>query len=154
MAFGHAPYARLAVVYLPNVTSIGRDAFRRNEYLVKVNLSRAVTVEDYAFDDTSRLEHFAAPALESIGRHALDDTHALRAVHLPNLRYMGINCFDLCRSCGCPSWRSWTRRRHGTRRAPRGRRRTTAPSAGPAGRPAAPASAAGAGSGAPGAARP
>jgi hypothetical protein len=95
MAFGHAPYARLAFVYLPNVTSVGRDAFRRNQYLVKVNLPRAVTVEDYAFDDTSRLEYFAAPALESIGRNALNDTHALRAVHLPNLRYMGINCFDL-----------------------------------------------------------
>jgi hypothetical protein len=95
MAFGHAPYAKLAYVYLPNVTSIGHDAFRRNQYLVKVNLPRAVTVEDYAFDDTSRLEYFAAPALESIGRNALNDTHALRAVHLPNLRYMGINCFDL-----------------------------------------------------------
>src|SRR5205823_5962539 len=95
MAFGHAPYARLAFVYLPNVTSIGRDAFRRNQYLVKVNLPRAVTVDDYAFDDTSRLEYFAAPALESLGRNALNDTHALRAVHLPNLRYMGINCFDL-----------------------------------------------------------
>ncbi len=95
MGFGHAPYARLAVVYLPSATTIGRDAFRRNQYLVKVNLPRAVRVEDFAFDDTSRLQYLAAPKLESIGRNALNDTHALQAVHLPELKYMGINCFDL-----------------------------------------------------------
>lgn len=95
MGFGHAPYARLATVYLPSAVTIGRDAFRRNQYLVKVNLPRAVTVEDFAFDDTSRLQYFAAPKLESIGRNALNDTHALRAIHVPELRYMGINCFDL-----------------------------------------------------------
>ncbi|WP_239377423.1 MULTISPECIES: sigma factor [unclassified Frankia] len=95
MAFGHAPYARLAVVYLPSAITIGRDAFRRNQYLLKVNLPRAVTVGDFAFDDTSRLQYFAAPNLESIGRNGLNDTHALRAVHLPSLTYMGINCFDL-----------------------------------------------------------
>jgi hypothetical protein len=52
-------------------------------------------VDDFAFDDTSRLQYFAAPSLESIGRNGLNDTHALRAVHLPSLTYMGINCFDL-----------------------------------------------------------
>ncbi|TDB71917.1 hypothetical protein E1182_24185 [Micromonospora sp. KC721] len=95
MAFGHAPYARLAVVYLPSATAIGRHAFRRNQYLVKVNLPRAATVDEFAFDDTSRLRYFAAANLESLGRNALNDTHALRAVHLPKLTYLGINCFDL-----------------------------------------------------------
>jgi hypothetical protein len=95
MGFGYAPYARLAVVYLPSATTIDKHAFQRNQYLEKVNLPRAVTVDDAAFDDTSRLQYFAAPKLESLGRNALNDTHALRAVHLPELTYLGINCFDL-----------------------------------------------------------
>ncbi|WP_433005537.1 leucine-rich repeat protein [Kribbella sp. CA-294648] len=95
MGFGHRPYAKLTELYLPSVTSIGRDAFRRNQYLVKVNLPRATKIDDYAFDDTSRLEYFNAPRLVSIGRNALNDTHALKSVNFPALEYVGINCFDL-----------------------------------------------------------
>jgi hypothetical protein len=95
MGFGHGPYAKLSVLYLPSVTTIGHDAFRRNQYLLKVNLPRAVRVDDFAFDDASRLEYFTAPKLTSLGRNALNDSHALIAVNLPRLRYLGINCFDL-----------------------------------------------------------
>jgi hypothetical protein len=95
MAFGHGPRARLSVLYLPSVRTIGHDAFRRNQYLTKVTLPRATTIADAAFDDASRLLYFNAPLLERIGRNALNDSHALVSVNLPNLRYMGINCFDL-----------------------------------------------------------
>jgi hypothetical protein len=95
MGFGHRPYAKLSVLYLPSVTSIGRDAFRRNQYLVKVNLPRVTKIDDFAFDDTSRLEYVSAPRLVSLGRNALNDTHALKSVNFPVLEYIGINCFDL-----------------------------------------------------------
>ncbi|MFG6196889.1 AbfB domain-containing protein [Nonomuraea sp. JJY05] len=95
MAFGHGPYAKLSVLYLPSVTEIGANAFRRNQYLTKVNLPRVRTIDDFAFDDASRLRYFNAPELESIGRNGLNDSHVLEAVNLPKLRYMGINCFDL-----------------------------------------------------------
>ncbi|BCY08676.1 leucine-rich repeat protein [Actinoplanes sp. L3-i22] len=95
MGFGHGPYAKLSVLYLPSVTTVGRDAFRRNQYLTKVNLPRATRVDDYAFDDASRLRYFTAPRLTRLGRNALNDSHALVAVNLPRLRYLGINCFDL-----------------------------------------------------------
>ncbi|TDB74759.1 leucine-rich repeat protein [Micromonospora sp. KC723] len=95
MGFGHRPYAKLSVLYLPSVTSIGRDAFRRNQYLVKVNLPRVTKIDDFAFDDTSRLEYVNAPRLVSLGRNALNDTHALKSVNFPVLEYIGINCFDL-----------------------------------------------------------
>ncbi|MGN9843179.1 AbfB domain-containing protein [Nonomuraea sp. H19] len=95
MAFGHGPYAKLSVLYLPSVTEIGANAFRRNQYLTKVNLPRVRTIDDFAFDDASRLRYFNAPELESIGRNGLNDSHALEAVNLPKVRYIGINCFDL-----------------------------------------------------------
>jgi hypothetical protein len=95
MAFGHGPYAKLSVLYLPSVTTIAHDAFRRNQYLLKVNLPRATRVDDFAFDDASRLQYFNAPKLAWIGRNALNDSHALISVNLPRLEYMGINCFDL-----------------------------------------------------------
>ncbi|MGN9910144.1 leucine-rich repeat protein [Phytohabitans sp. LJ34] len=95
MAFGHGPRARLSVLYLPSVRAIAHDAFRRNQYLTKVNLPRVTTIADFAFDDASRLRYLNAPQLERIGRNALNDSHALVSVNLPNLRYMGINCFDL-----------------------------------------------------------
>ncbi|WP_327582903.1 leucine-rich repeat domain-containing protein [Nonomuraea sp. NBC_00507] len=94
MAFGHGPYAKLSVLYLPSVTEIGANAFRRNQYLTKVNLPRVRTIDDFAFDDASRLRYFNAPELESIGRNGLNDSHVLEAVNLPELRYMGINCFE------------------------------------------------------------
>ncbi|TMR90991.1 AbfB domain-containing protein [Nonomuraea basaltis] len=95
MAFGHGPYAKLSVLYLPSVTEIGANAFRRNQYLTKVNLPRVRTIDDFAFDDASRLRYFNAPELESIGRNGLNDSHVLEAVNLPKVRYIGINCFDL-----------------------------------------------------------
>jgi len=95
MGFGHGPYAKLGTLYLPSVTRIGRDAVRRNQYLVMVNLPKVTTIDDYAFDDASRLRYFNAPRLRSIGRNALNDTHALTSVNLPRLEYIGINCFDL-----------------------------------------------------------
>ncbi len=95
MAFGHAPYARLGVLYLPSVRTIAHDAFRRNQYLVKVNLPNATDVADLAFDDASRLQYLTAPALRRLGRNALNDSHELVSVNLPKLEYLGINCFDL-----------------------------------------------------------
>jgi hypothetical protein len=95
MAFGHAPYAKLSSLYLPSVTTIAHDAFRRNQYLVKVNLPNATNVEDFAFDDASRLQYFTAPHLRRLGRNALNDSHELVSVNLPELEYLGINCFDL-----------------------------------------------------------
>ncbi|GAA4672453.1 hypothetical protein GCM10023263_03890 [Phytohabitans rumicis] len=95
MGFGHRPYAKLSVLYLPSVTYVGPDAFRRNQYLTKVNLPRATKVDDFAFDDASRLRYFNAPRLRSIGRNALNDSHALVSVNLPSVEYIGINCFDL-----------------------------------------------------------
>ncbi|GAB2843404.1 hypothetical protein GCM10027200_49540 [Lentzea nigeriaca] len=95
MAFGHAPHAKLSVLYLPSVGTIAHDAFRRNQYLVKVNLPNATDVADFAFDDASRLQYFTAPALRRLGRNALNDSHELISVNLPKLEYLGINCFDL-----------------------------------------------------------
>ncbi|WP_030473893.1 leucine-rich repeat protein [Lentzea aerocolonigenes] len=95
MAFGHAPYAKLSVLYLPSAGTIAHDAFRRNQYLVKVNLPNATQVDDFAFDDASRLRYFTAPALRRLGRNALNDSHELVSVNLPKLEYLGINCFDL-----------------------------------------------------------
>jgi len=95
MAFGHAPYAKLSVLYLPNAGTIAHDAFRRNQYLLKVNLPNATEVADFAFDDASRLQYFTAPALRRLGRNALNDSHELISVNLPKLEYLGINCFDL-----------------------------------------------------------
>ncbi|XVV00690.1 leucine-rich repeat protein [Actinosynnema sp. CA-248983] len=95
MAFGHAPYAKLSVLYLPGVDTIAHDAFRRNQYLLKVNLPSATTVDDFAFDDASRLQYFTAPELRRLGRNALNDSHELVSVNLPKLEYLGINCFDL-----------------------------------------------------------
>jgi hypothetical protein len=95
MAFGHAPYAKLSVLYLPSVRTIAHDAFRRNQYLVKVNLPNATEVADFAFDDASRLQYLTAPQLRRLGRNALNDSHELVSVNLPKLEYLGINCFDL-----------------------------------------------------------
>ncbi|MEJ2854081.1 MULTISPECIES: leucine-rich repeat protein [unclassified Saccharothrix] len=95
MAFGHGPYAKLSVLYLPSAVTIAHDAFRRNQYLVKVNLPNATQVDDFAFDDASRLQYFTAPHLRRLGRNALNDSHELVAVNLPELEYLGINCFDL-----------------------------------------------------------
>ncbi|NUT91760.1 MAG: leucine-rich repeat protein [Saccharothrix sp.] len=95
MAFGHAPYAKLGVLYLPSATTIAHDAFRRNQYLLKVTLPAATEVDDFAFDDASRLQYFTAPRLRRLGRNALNDSHELRSVNLPALEYLGINCFDL-----------------------------------------------------------
>lgn len=95
MAFGHAPYAKLSVLYLPSVDTIAHDAFRRNQYLLKVNLPSATAVDDFAFDDASRLRYFTAPELRRLGRNALNDSHELVSVNLPKLEYLGINCFDL-----------------------------------------------------------
>ncbi|MEU4446673.1 leucine-rich repeat protein [Actinosynnema sp. NPDC023926] len=95
MAFGHAPYAKLSVLYLPSVDTIAHDAFRRNQYLVKVNLPNATEVDDFAFDDASRLQYLTAPQLRRLGRNAVNDSHELVSVNLPRLEYLGINCFDL-----------------------------------------------------------
>ncbi|WP_086663601.1 leucine-rich repeat protein [Lentzea kentuckyensis] len=95
MAFGHAPHAKLSVLYLPSAGTIAHDAFRRNQYLVKVNLPNATEVDDFAFDDASRLQYFTAPQLRRLGRNALNDSHELISVNLPELEYLGINCFDL-----------------------------------------------------------
>ncbi|MEU0883883.1 leucine-rich repeat protein [Lentzea sp. NPDC005914] len=95
MAFGHAPYAKLSVLYLPSAGTIAHDAFRRNQYLLKVNLPNTTQVDDFAFDDASRLQYFTAPALRRLGRNALNDSHELISVNLPKLEYLGINCFDL-----------------------------------------------------------
>lgn len=95
MAFGHAPHAKLGVLYLPSVRTIAHDAFRRNQYLVKVTLPNATEADDFAFDDASRLQYFTAPALRRLGRNALNDSHELISVNLPKLEYLGINCFDL-----------------------------------------------------------
>lgn len=95
MGFGHGPYSDLTELYLPNVTTIAHDAFRRNQYLARVRLPKVRTIDDFAFDDNSRLESFEAPNLVSIGRNALNDSHVLRTVHLPRVEYIGINCFDL-----------------------------------------------------------
>jgi hypothetical protein len=95
MAFGHAPHAKLSVLYLPSARTIAHDAFRRNQYLLKVNLPNATEVDDFAFDDASRLQYFTAPALRRLGRNALNDSHELVSVNLPKLEYLGINCFDL-----------------------------------------------------------
>lgn len=95
MAFGHAPHAKLSVLYLPNAGTIAHDAFRRNQYLLKVNLPKATTVDDFAFDDASRLQYFTAPALRRMGRNALNDSHELVSVNLPELEYLGIACFGL-----------------------------------------------------------
>jgi hypothetical protein len=95
MAFGHGPYSRLQEVYLPLATTIGHDAFRRNQYLVKVTLPNVTKIDDYAFDDASRLLVFDAPKLVTIGRNALNDSHVLSKVNLPAVEYIGINCFDL-----------------------------------------------------------
>jgi hypothetical protein len=95
MGFGHAPYAKLGVLYLPSVDTIAHNAFRRNQYLVKVNLPNATQVDDFAFDDASRLQYFTASQLRRLGRNALNDSHELVSVNLPRLEYLGINCFDL-----------------------------------------------------------
>lgn len=95
MAFGHGPYAKLGTLYLPSARTIAHDAFRRNQYLVKVNLPAAVEIDDFAFDDASRLQYFTAPQLKRLGRNALNDSHELISVNLPKLEYLGINCFDL-----------------------------------------------------------
>ncbi|MEV8436108.1 leucine-rich repeat protein [Actinosynnema sp. NPDC051121] len=95
MAFGHAPHAKLSVLYLPSVETVAHDAFRRNQYLLKVNLPNATEVDDFAFDDASRLQYFTAPRLLRLGRNALNDSHELVSVNLPRLEYLGINCFDL-----------------------------------------------------------
>ncbi|HLL68754.1 MAG TPA: leucine-rich repeat domain-containing protein [Micromonosporaceae bacterium] len=95
MAFGHGPHSDLTELHLPNVTKIGHDAFRRNQYLVKVSLPKVVTIDDFAFDDASRLAVFDAPNLVSIGRNALNDAHVLHTVNMPKVEYIGINCFDL-----------------------------------------------------------
>jgi len=94
MAFGHAPRAKLSVLYLPSVRTIAHDAFRRNQGLRKVVLPRATTIDDYGFDDASSLRYFNAPRLVHLGRNALNDSGALVSVNFPSLRYMGINSIN------------------------------------------------------------
>jgi hypothetical protein len=49
------------------MTSIAHDAFRRNQYLVTVRLPKVRTIDDFGFDDASRLEVFDAPQLLRLG---------------------------------------------------------------------------------------
>lgn len=95
MGFGFRPRARMESIYLPSVELVETHAFRRSQYLLKVNLPKVKIIEDFAFDDNSRLEFISAPELEWIGRNGLNDTHELISVHFPKLEYVGINCFDL-----------------------------------------------------------
>jgi hypothetical protein len=94
MGFGHAPHAKLSVLYLPSVRTIAHDAFRRNQGLTKVVLPRATTIDDYGFDDASSLKYFNAPQLTRLGRNGLNDSGALLSVNFPKLRYMGINSLN------------------------------------------------------------
>jgi len=94
MGFGHAPHAKLSVLYLPSVRTIAHDAFRRNQGLTKVVLPRATTVDDYAFDDASSLRYFTAPQLVRLGRNGLNDSGALVSVNFPKLQYLGINSIN------------------------------------------------------------
>jgi hypothetical protein len=94
MAFGHAPHAKLSVLYLPDVRTIAHDAFRRNQGLTKVVLPRATTIDDYAFDDATSLRYFNAPQLVRLGRNGLNDSGALVSVNFPKLRYLGINSIN------------------------------------------------------------
>jgi hypothetical protein len=94
MAFGHAPHAKLSVLYLPNVRTIAHDAFRRNQGLTKVVLPRATTIDDYAFDDATSLRYFNAPQLVRLGRNGLNDSGALLSVNFPKVRYLGINSIN------------------------------------------------------------
>jgi hypothetical protein len=94
MGFGHAPHAKLSVLYLPSVRTIAHDAFRRNQGLTKVVLPRATTIDDYGFDDATSLRYFNAPQLTSLGRNGLNDSGALVSVNFPKLRYLGINSIN------------------------------------------------------------
>jgi len=94
MAFGHGPYAKWSVLYLPSVERIAHDAFRRNQGLVKVVLPRVVTIDDYAFDDATSLQYMNAPQLVRFGRNALNDSGRLRSVNFPKVEYMGINSIN------------------------------------------------------------
>jgi len=94
MAFGHAPRAKLSVLYLPSVRTIAHDAFRRNQGLRKVVLPRATTIDDYGFDDATSLQYVNAPRLVHLGRNALNDSGALISVNFPRLRYLGINSIN------------------------------------------------------------
>ena len=91
MGFGHAPHAKLSVLYLPSVRTIAHDAFRRNQGLTKVVLPRATTIGDYGFDDASSLRYVNAPQLTRLGRNGLNDSGALVSVNFPRLEYLGIN---------------------------------------------------------------
>ncbi len=94
MAFGHAPHAKLSLLYLPSVETIAHDAFRRNQGLIKVNLPRVRTIDDYAFDDASNLRYMNAPELVRFGRNALNDSGQLRSVNFPKVEYLGINSLN------------------------------------------------------------
>jgi len=94
MGFGHAPHAKLSVLYLPSVRTIAHDAFRRNQGLTKVVLPRVTTIGDYAFDDATSLRYVNAPQLVRLGRNGLNDSGALVSVNFPRLEYLGINSIN------------------------------------------------------------
>jgi hypothetical protein len=99
MAFGEQPHGHLRYLYLPSVTTIGENAFRRiqvgPDVGTKINLPRVTRIDSYAFDDNTDLIYVNAPELETMGRNVFNDSGRLISVHMPKLESMEHGCFGI-----------------------------------------------------------
>lgn len=93
---------KLQEVYLPNVTSIGKMAFKSCDMLSKINIQNVETLEDYALEDAHGITELYLPKAITLGICACSAIPALKKVTLGNVKtideyalYWNLNCEEI-----------------------------------------------------------
>lgn len=89
---------QLASVTLPDVVTIGNNAFHYALNLTKVSAPKATSVGYSAFASCSRLTEVELPLVATVGTSAFNDCEALEEISLPSATTVGNHAFMDCLS--------------------------------------------------------
>lgn len=90
---------KLQEAYLPNVTSIGSEAFMACDILSKINIQNVETLGSSALACCYRITELYLPKAITIGRSACNGMTGLKKVTLGNVKTIGMNAFQSNDSC-------------------------------------------------------
>jgi hypothetical protein len=88
----------LKTLSLPEVTTVGQEAFKNNTHLESIVLPKAANIGNSAFKDCTNLVSVELPAATSIGENAFYGCTSLVSVELPAATSIGGSAFSGCTS--------------------------------------------------------
>lgn len=88
--------SNITAIDLPNVTTIGEDAFLNCSNLTSVNLPILTTVEEGGFGGCRALTTISLPSLTDAGKESFMTCSNLKNIDMPVLYFAGVSAF-----CGC-----------------------------------------------------